>query len=311
MDRETNYVAVGTFVLVVLAMAAVFVLWYTNSSDRHEYQRYEVYFTGSVSGLQEGSTVRYLGVNVGRVARIRLDPRTADRVLVLVDIDKATPVRTETVARLSMQGITGLLFIDLSQVPEQAHINPEVPSQEYPVIHSATSDFDRLIAGMPSLVADATRMTRQLNKLFADDNIATLSAVMRNARALSEPLPQAAREAAQLIHESRGLVADLRDTARGAGHLVNTVGPELEAMLANLKVMSDGLAAASRRVDALLARHEADIDDFAGQGLGEVTALAAESRAAAAEVRELAKSLREDPSRLLYQAPARGVEIPR
>jgi len=60
-----------------------------------------------------------------------------------------------------------------------------------------------------------------------------------------------------------------------------------------------------------LARHEADLDDFAGQGLGEVTALAAESRAAAAEVRELAKSLREDPSQLLYQLPPRGVEIPR
>jgi len=80
MDRETNYVAVGTFVLVILAMATVFVLWYTNSSDRREYQRYEVYFSGSVSGLQEGSTVRYLGVNVGRVARIRLDARAADRM---------------------------------------------------------------------------------------------------------------------------------------------------------------------------------------------------------------------------------------
>ncbi len=311
MDRETNYVAVGTFVLVVLAMAAVFVLWYTNSSDRREYQRYEIYFAGSVSGLQEGSTVRYLGVNVGRVARIRLDSRTANRVLVLVDVDKATPVRPETVARLSMQGVTGLLFIDLSQVAEVTHTNSDVPSQQYPVIHSATSDFDRLIAGMPSLVADATRVTHQLNKLLADDNLAAIAAVMRNARAMSEPLPQAAREAAQLIHETRGLVADLRDTARGATHLVNTTGPELETMLANLKTTSNSLAAVSRRVDALVARHEADIDNFAGEGLGEVTALAAESRAAAAEVRELAKSLREDPSRLIYQRPVHGVEIPR
>ena len=30
-------------------------------------QRYEIYFDGSVSGLSEGSTVRYLGVVVGRV----------------------------------------------------------------------------------------------------------------------------------------------------------------------------------------------------------------------------------------------------
>ncbi len=311
MDRETNYVAVGTFVLVILAMATVFVLWYTNSSDRREYQRYEVYFSGSVSGLQEGSTVRYLGVNVGRVARIRLDARAADRVLVLVDVDKATPVRPETVARLSMQGVTGLLFIDLAQVAESAHTHADVPSQEYPVIHSEASDFDRLIAGMPSLVADATRVTHQLNKLLADDNLAALAGVMRNARAMSEPLPQAAREAAQLIHETRALVADLRETARGAGHLVNAAGPELESALGNLKATSESLAAVSRRVDALVARHETDIDEFAGEGLGEVTALAAESRAAAAEVRELVRSLKEDPSRLIYRRPAHGVEIPR
>jgi phospholipid/cholesterol/gamma-HCH transport system substrate-binding protein len=311
MDREANYVAVGTFVLVVLAMATVFVLWYTNSSDRREYQRYEVYFSGSVSGLQEGSTVRYLGVNVGRVARIRLDSRAGDRVLVLVDVDKATPVRADTVARLSMQGITGLLFIDLSQAHELPHSAADISSQEYPVIRSASSDFDRLIAGMPALVADANRVMRQVNKLLDDDNVHALSATFRNAQATSESLPQAARNATQLIQETRTLVADLRETARGAGHLVGAAGPQLESTLANLKVTSDSLAAASHRIDALLARHEADIDDFAGQGLGEVTALAAESRAAAAEVRELAKSLREDPSRLLYPEQPHGVEIPR
>jgi phospholipid/cholesterol/gamma-HCH transport system substrate-binding protein len=311
MDREANYVAVGTFVLVILAMATVFVLWYTNSSDRHEYQRYEVYFSGSVSGLQEGSTVRYLGVNVGRVSRIRLDSRAADRVLVLVDVDKATPVRSDTVARLSMQGITGLLFIDLSQSPDLQSTAAVIPSQEYPVIRSSSSDFDRLISGMPSLVADATRVTRQLNKLLADGNIETLAQVLRNAQETTAALPEATRNATRLIQETRAVVAEIREAARGAGHLVNAAGPQLESTLVNLRQASDGLAAASHRVDSLLARHEGDLDDFAGQGLGEVTALAAESRAAAAEIRELAKSLREDPSRLLYQPLPHGVEIPR
>ena len=56
MDRDANYVAVGTFVVVVLAMATVFVLWYSNARERREYQRYEVYFSGSVSGFRNGDT---------------------------------------------------------------------------------------------------------------------------------------------------------------------------------------------------------------------------------------------------------------
>ena len=53
-------------VLLVIVMAAGFVLWYSDTGDGQAVRRYEIYFDGSVSGLSEGSTVRYLGVAVGR-----------------------------------------------------------------------------------------------------------------------------------------------------------------------------------------------------------------------------------------------------
>ena len=58
--------------------------------------------------------MRYLGVNVGRVRRIRLDQRSAERVQVIADIDDPRPIR-QTTAQLSLKGVTGLLFIDLQQ----------------------------------------------------------------------------------------------------------------------------------------------------------------------------------------------------
>ena len=75
MDRDANYVAVGAFVLLVVAMAVSFVFWYTEERDKRSYERYEIYFQGTVSGLTRGSPVRYLGVDVGKVARIMLDPQ--------------------------------------------------------------------------------------------------------------------------------------------------------------------------------------------------------------------------------------------
>ena len=51
MDREANYVAVGAFVLLVLAIGAGFVLWYSNAADGQAAKRYEIYFEGSVGGL--------------------------------------------------------------------------------------------------------------------------------------------------------------------------------------------------------------------------------------------------------------------
>ena len=75
MEREANYTAVGAFVLLIATLGGFFVYWYAGSGDAREYKRYEIYFEGSVSGLIRGSTVRYLGVDVGRVIDIRIDKR--------------------------------------------------------------------------------------------------------------------------------------------------------------------------------------------------------------------------------------------
>lgn len=311
MEREANHVAVGAFMLVVIAMATVFVLWYSNARERREYQPYEVYFTGSVSGLNEGSTVRYLGVNVGRVSRIRLDGRDPKRVQVIVELDKSTPVKPTTLARLTMQGVTGLLFIDLSQAqPDARGINPEVDSDRYPVIRSVASDLDLFLSGLPDLVVQATYVTDRVNRLLSDDNLAAVSASLASVKHAAESLPALTRETASLAADLRSLTAEARQTAGRVDAMVARAGPEVGATAEKLKVASDHLAATAERVDSLLVRHETDLDRFATQGLGDLAALARESRDAATEVKVLARALRENPARVIYQQPAPGVPVP-
>src|SRR5918994_4269666 len=96
MEREANYVAVGAFILLVMAMAVGFVLWYTDANDSRDYELYEIYFTGSVSGLDRGSPVRYLGVDVGRVRRLSIDKSDPTRVQVVVEVDEQAPVSAAT-----------------------------------------------------------------------------------------------------------------------------------------------------------------------------------------------------------------------
>src|ERR1700755_1319315 len=120
MEREANYAAVGAFVLLVTLIGALFIYWYSDSRDHKTFRRYEIYFDGSVSGLERGAAVRYLGVGVGRVQQLAIDPRDPGRVKVLVDIDSSTPISDKTLAELQLQGVTGLLFIDLQRLkPEE------------------------------------------------------------------------------------------------------------------------------------------------------------------------------------------------
>jgi phospholipid/cholesterol/gamma-HCH transport system substrate-binding protein len=312
MEREANYVTVGAFVVLVLAMATVFVLWYTKAQDRREYERYEVYFTGSVSGLNEGSTVRYLGVNVGRVARIALDPRAADRVLTLIDLANDTPINENTVARLTPQGVTGLLFIDLQQLPPSAKgVSPAVPSQRYPVIRSLPSNLDVFLNGLPDVLAEANRALQNINALLSQKNIDSANALLANIRSASDELPGLSRDAGKLVKELQVTSAEARRVAEASNALLATTGPEIGAAAKKLRALADNLSSTTARIDQLLDRNGGDLERFSGQGLAEIQGLVRDSRTAVTEVRDLARSLRERPSQLIYEAPPSGVEIPR
>src|SRR6202007_1763784 len=102
-------------------------------SAHRNYDRYDIYFTGSVSGLEKGAAVRYLGVPVGRVNDLRIDPRDSSRAEGIVDVDSPPPISEQTVAELALQGVTALLYIDLSEDRSGRRMAPAVASLKFPV----------------------------------------------------------------------------------------------------------------------------------------------------------------------------------
>jgi phospholipid/cholesterol/gamma-HCH transport system substrate-binding protein len=311
MEREAKYAAVGAFVLLVIAMAGFFVYWYADSRDARDYTRYEVYFDGSVSGLTRGSTVRYLGVDVGRVVNMRIDPRSASRVQVIVDIDSTAPVSKQTVAELSLQGVTGLLYIDLLGRAGTKRLAAPVPSQRYPVIRSVRSNFDAFLATLPEVVSQASEVARRLTLVLSDANVRAITDMVHNLDLASRALPGTMVEVNSLARDLRQMSADLGDVAATLRTTATDTGPEITATVRRVRVVADNLASTTERLDQAIRDNSADVRGFARDGLPEFERLLRDSREAAAEVQALARSLREDPSQLIYQPAERGTEIPR
>jgi phospholipid/cholesterol/gamma-HCH transport system substrate-binding protein len=309
MDRDANYAAVGAFVLLVIAMAVSFVLWYTNQQDKHIYLRYEIYFPGTVSGLTPGSPVRYLGVNVGKVTRILIDPQQRNRVLVIADIDASAPIDGGTRASLSLQGITGLLFIDLKQDG-----NARVPGElaeglHYPVIRSAPSDFDVLLSNLPTLATHLVELVDRVDQVFSDENVRSFKATLDNARLASERLPATLREGQELLGDARKAAQEVKGAAADLREIEAHAGPDLESAVANMRHVSDNLAKTSDLLEHFVADNEPVVSRFTHQSLPELEQLLRESRQAARDFRDLSRSLKQNPSQLIYEPNYRGVEV--
>jgi phospholipid/cholesterol/gamma-HCH transport system substrate-binding protein len=310
MDREANYVAVGAFVLLVLVMAVGFVLWYSDAGDGQAVRRYEIYFDGSVSGLSEGSTVRYLGVAVGRVMRIEIDPRDPGRVRVVADIQEGAPIEADTVARLSLQGVTGLLTINLQPRSPGLAPAPRVESLRFPVIPSEQSQFDVLVSSLPDVIAKAGEALDRVNSMLSDSNIAAVSAALAHAETASADLPAAVADARVMFRDMKEAASEMQATMRGLGELSGTGGEDVKAAAARLREVADTLASTATRLDRLVAENEGNVGRFAEEGLAEFEQLMRETRDAVRGFDTLTRSLEQDPSRLIYRPAPAGVEIP-
>jgi phospholipid/cholesterol/gamma-HCH transport system substrate-binding protein len=309
MEREAHYVAVGAFILLVIGMAVAFVFWYSDARDGREYEMYEIYFAGSVTGLDRGSPVRYLGVDVGRVRRLEIDPNNASRVLVVAEIDSDAPITSATRASLVLQGVTGLLYVQLKEQPEADKMKPLAKGTKYPQIESVASDFDVFLESLPQMMSRANTVIERVARVFSDENLAGLAETIASLRKATSTLPQTSANVTQLVSELRSTVTEIHGAAESLRAMTDEARPEVQTALSRLSTAANNLAQASERVDRFSQRSEVQLGHFTEQGLFELERLVRETRAAAREFRDLSRSLQENPSQILYEPPVSGVEI--
>lgn len=312
MEREANYAAVGAFVILVIAMAGFFVYWYSEGRDRRSYVPYEIYFPGSVTGLSEGGSVRYLGVEVGKVRRIRIDGRSADRVQVVVEIDQATPVSELTTAELSMLSIaTGLLYIDLRQNTGNREILPRVQSERFPVIDTVRSNFDTFLASLPELAGSAAVLLERAQQIFSPANSAALADMVQNLHQVSEQLPETVAGINTLLLDLDLTSTEVRKLISRMQLAADQLTPEVVQITERLNSTAEQLEQTSAGIRRFFEENSTAVSGFAQDGLPQLQRMVEEAQNTAAEFRELARSLKENPSQLIYQPAAGGVEVPR
>jgi phospholipid/cholesterol/gamma-HCH transport system substrate-binding protein len=151
MEKDANYFRVGVFVTVSLLALGGFIIWLMGSHGFKEYDRYTVYFTDPVSGLNDDGIVKYKGVDVGKIVDIRIAPEKASLVKVDIEVKEGTPVRAGTKANIQMQGITGQSYVELSTESLDAPPPAKVADEKYPVLQGSGSQLAKFFDDMPNL----------------------------------------------------------------------------------------------------------------------------------------------------------------
>jgi phospholipid/cholesterol/gamma-HCH transport system substrate-binding protein len=179
----------------------------------------------------------------------------------------------------------------------------------YPVIRSAPSDFDVLLSNLPALTTHLVELADRFNQVFSDENVRSFKATLENTRLASERLPDTVREVQGLIADVRRTIQEVQGAAADLRGIEAHTAPDIESAVASIRHVSDNLAKTSEMLEHFVADNEQGVSRFTHQSLPEFEQLLRESRQAARDFRDLSRSLKQNPSQLLYEPNYRGVEV--
>ena len=190
MEAEARYTFVGASVLVLIAALVAGVVWLKHIGGRGDFDRYAIHFEQqALDGLEIGADVTLRGIKVGRVEDYALSGATLNRVRVKVRVDYRAPVRTNTVAVVTRNFVTGIATITLVNPDPPGGPLEDVPEgEDYPVIREGQSDIDEITGRVNKVGEMASVALTNINQLLDADNREAMMATVRNLRDLTAGL---------------------------------------------------------------------------------------------------------------------------
>lgn len=329
MENRANYTLVGGFVLAAMIAGVVFVFWLARFELRDERTFYYVYFRGSVAGLSEGSAVRLRGVPVGTVTAIAIDAKNVELTEVTLGIKPGTPIRTDTVASLAPQGITGLAYVNLTGGSNAAP--PLLPREgkRRATIPSVASTIDKLVESMPDMMATANAIATRASLLLSDENVVRIAQILGHVETLAAGLAAQRDQIGPFVGEARIAIETMQWLALDARDSVGRLERDLSAAIGDARALArdanrliasaqpamgdlrQGIQSMSRMATELetLARDAGPpIRNLGEQSLLEFSQFVAEARQLIASLNRLSMQIERDPARFLFGDQTRGFE---
>jgi len=300
--EKTSKLVIGIFITGAVIITVIAVIWLGASHYFENGTRYVTYFDESVQGLNPDSTVKYRGVDIGRVEKISVAP-DKKLVEVVMKIDLSPDNARQTYAQLKTAGLTGIVFIDLDRQDKRNMVTQPPLSFEapYQVIYSRPSTTTQLLAGIDVILSK----TKDLDLKGISDEIKSVQkamaeflsgprtkSIIANVDATAQHLNNASKNIDRIVAESGidTILADTKKTITEMRVLMTTIRKDVESLH-----IAETAAKAGRMVDGL--------DKKTKEITADIKITAENLRQASANLDLLVEELQANPSEIIFSKP--------
>lgn len=249
MENRAHALIAGLFVLLLGAASAVSLWWLAGQSgEKNSY--YLVETRRDVTGLMPQANVTYRGIRAGKVESIDPDEKDRRLILIRISLNRKYQVTPKTIAKLGVQGLTGLAYVEL-QDDGTSDVKLEADGDKLPRITMKTSLLEMLSEKGGDIATQVSEVATRLNLLLSEKNTERISRTLENVATASEGF----KEVPQVMAGMRALLS--AENIRRMNSLlvqVEKVAGEASPLAAEVREMVKSMTALSRRIDELAAQ---------------------------------------------------------
>ncbi|KQQ88635.1 MlaD family protein [Massilia sp. Leaf139] len=299
MENRSYALMTGVFTIALLVATVLVGLWLNR--DKTELSPYEIVTTQSIPGLNPQATVRYRGLEVGRVDEIVFDPKVTGQILIRLSVEEGSPVTTTTFASLGYQGVTGIAFIQLDDDRTGSPLLKTDP-EHVGRIPLRPGLLDQLEKRGIAILDRTEQITNRLNALVSDENQKIIIGAFDNIGKAAAAYGEIPEELGPTIDRMPAL-ADKIDRSLTS---FDTFAASATTTVRNYDQLATTLQAPDgpiNRLNGAIGSLQGVTSDLEAETLPHLTRMTDEARTALRSVRRTADSLSDRPQSILFGNP--------
>ncbi|MFP4522813.1 MAG: MlaD family protein [Fibrobacterota bacterium] len=285
----------GIFMTAGTALVIFFILIPVGLSLTSGQHRYFTIFGGeSLSGLEEGASVKFHGIPVGKVEKISYQPHNLSEVRASLLIDDDFPVKEDMYIQTGMVGITGLKYIEILGGSDTSDIiKPDSEIDSRPsLMANITGKTDIIIEKVELLLNNITDMTHPDSLAYLKKAVKNLSVITDSTRMILSDLSPAIKE---MGGSASGAMSDVAEIAASVNKITSGLSDDLSTDRISRIVMSTD--SASRNIRDI----SSELSLIIRQAKEDFKISMENLREASENANEISSMLRENPSLIIRE----------
>lgn len=302
MENRAYAIAVGIFTLV-LGLGVLFAYWWISGAQQVR-TAYTISSQLPVTGLNPEATVKFRGVDIGKVTEISLDPSAQTTILIDIAVAENLKLSSEAYAELRRQGLTGLAYIDLNDESKSA-----APMPAGSMIPLRPTFMDELMAKGPELTAqlalllqNGTQLTATANKFLTTIDIQKLNHTIENFEKASEKALPAINSATTMFNNANKMVSD-----KNQAQLAQTL-ESMQQTFAATKPLMNELSLTTKKFHDTANQIEMSTNQLTNtldtQTLPQLHTLTQNMNKSTTQFNQLVDELKDNPQSIIFGKPA-------